>query len=141
LILSRWVIHHHHHHHHHQQQQQQQQHYRQYHHDHRHHLVPIPPAITDLTISFNALHHISTTTRIPLQAYLDMTSPLYAGVEAPLASTIRLLQAARGAGIPVVHTKVQYIPGGIDGGKLVVVGDDDDDEYKDADSSGCSMIP
>ncbi|TRW14433.1 isochorismatase family protein [Glacieibacterium frigidum] len=51
-----------------------------------------------------------------VMAYLDPASPLYAGVEAALASNERLLAAARGAGIPVVFTNVVYAPGGVDGG-------------------------
>ena len=49
-------------------------------------------------------------------AYLDPASPLYAGVEAALASNERLLAAARKAGIPVLFTNVEYSPGGADGG-------------------------
>jgi len=49
-------------------------------------------------------------------AYLDPASPLYAGVEAALDSTIRLAAAAREAGIPVVFTRVAYSSGGRDGG-------------------------
>ena len=49
-------------------------------------------------------------------AYLDPASPLYAGVEAALASNERLLAAARNAGIPVIFTNVVYAPGGSDGG-------------------------
>ena len=49
-------------------------------------------------------------------AYLEQDSPLYAGVEDALASTERVLAAARAAGIPVVFTEVQYEPGGADGG-------------------------
>lgn len=51
-----------------------------------------------------------------VMAYLDPASPLYAGVEDALASTERLLAAARVAGIPVVFTNVEYEPGGRDGG-------------------------
>lgn len=51
-----------------------------------------------------------------VMAYLDPSSPLYAGVEAELASNERLLAAARTAGVPVVFTNVVYAPGGIDGG-------------------------
>lgn len=51
-----------------------------------------------------------------VMAYLDPASPLYAGVEAALASCERLVSAARKAGIPVIFTNVEYAPGGIDGG-------------------------
>jgi maleamate amidohydrolase len=51
-----------------------------------------------------------------VQAYLEPSSPLYAGVEQARADCERLLQAARTAGIPVIHTNVGYQPGGRDGG-------------------------
>lgn len=51
-----------------------------------------------------------------VMAYLDPASPLYAGVEAELAVNERLLAAARKAGIPVLFTNVEYVPGGVDGG-------------------------
>lgn len=49
-------------------------------------------------------------------AYLEPSSPLYAGVEAALEVNIVLAQAARAAGAPVVFTRVEYQPGGVDGG-------------------------
>jgi maleamate amidohydrolase len=49
-------------------------------------------------------------------AYLDKASPLYAGVEAALASNVRLIAAARAADVPVIFTKVEYQAGGVDGG-------------------------
>lgn len=51
-----------------------------------------------------------------VMAYLDPASPLYANVEAALASNIRLLAAARAANIPVIFTKVEYVAGGTNGG-------------------------
>lgn len=51
-----------------------------------------------------------------VMAYLDPGSPLYAGVEAELAVAERLLAAARKAEIPVIFTRVEYTPGGADGG-------------------------
>ncbi len=51
-----------------------------------------------------------------VQAYFDEASPLYAGVEDVLASALRIREAARSAGIPVVYTNVVYQPGGADGG-------------------------
>ena len=51
-----------------------------------------------------------------VMAYLEPSSPFYAGVEAALASNIRLAEAARAAGVPVVFTRVVYQPGGADGG-------------------------
>ena len=50
------------------------------------------------------------------RAYLDPDSPLYAGVEDALASVGRLVEAARAAGVPVIWTRVEYEPGGADGG-------------------------
>ena len=50
------------------------------------------------------------------QAYLDEHSPLYAGVEDARASCVRLLAAARQAHLPVLHTRVEFQPGGADGG-------------------------
>jgi maleamate amidohydrolase len=49
-------------------------------------------------------------------AYLEPTSPLYAGVESALASNERLLAAARATGIPVIFTNVVFQAGGVDGG-------------------------
>ena len=51
-----------------------------------------------------------------VMAYLDPGSPLYAGVEDALASCERLVEAARGAGVPVIFTNVEYSPGGAEGG-------------------------
>ena len=51
-----------------------------------------------------------------VRAYLVPGSPLYAGVEQARADCVTLLQAARRAGIPVLHTRVEFQPGGRDGG-------------------------
>ena len=51
-----------------------------------------------------------------VQAYVVSDSPLYAAAEPARAAAVTLLGAARGAGIPVVHTGVRYQPGGRDGG-------------------------
>lgn len=51
-----------------------------------------------------------------VMAYLDKASPLYAGAEEALASTERVLAAARDAKIPVIFTNVVYQAGGADGG-------------------------
>lgn len=51
-----------------------------------------------------------------VRAYLVEGSPLYAGAEPARAAAQTLLDAARRAGIPVVHTNVQYQRGGRDGG-------------------------
>lgn len=50
-----------------------------------------------------------------VEAYFAEDSPLYAGVEDALASALRLRQAARAAGIPVIYTNVVYQTGD-DGG-------------------------
>ena len=49
-------------------------------------------------------------------AYLEPTSPLYAGVEDSVASAGRVVDAARQNAVPVIHTRVRYQPGGEDGG-------------------------
>lgn len=51
-----------------------------------------------------------------VRAYLVPGSPLYAGVEQARTDCVTLLQAARKAGIPVLHTRVEFQPGGRDGG-------------------------
>ena len=53
-------------------------------------------------------------------AYTTPGSPFFAeGVVRAVADTAPLLQAARAAGIPVIHTKVMYHPSGADGGWFV----------------------
>lgn len=49
-------------------------------------------------------------------AYLEKDSPLYAGVEDARDSNIRLVEAARKAGVPVIFTNVVYKAAGADGG-------------------------
>jgi maleamate amidohydrolase len=51
-----------------------------------------------------------------VRAYLVPTSPLYAAVETARDACRELLDAARTAGIPVLHTNVAYQRGGRDGG-------------------------
>ena len=51
-----------------------------------------------------------------VRAYLTPGSPLYAGVESARAAAVVLLNSARVAGIPVLHTNVAYQRGGRDGG-------------------------
>jgi maleamate amidohydrolase len=51
-----------------------------------------------------------------VQGYFDIDCDLYAGVESELASALRIRDAARVAGIPVVYTNVVYDEGGADGG-------------------------
>jgi maleamate amidohydrolase len=45
------------------------------------------------------------------RAYFDAASPLFAGVESERAVAAGLADAARAAGIPVVFTRVEYVPG------------------------------
>ena len=53
-------------------------------------------------------------------AYTTPGSPFFAeGVVRAVADTVPLLQAARTAGIPVIHTKVMYHSSGADGGWFV----------------------
>jgi nicotinamidase-related amidase len=51
-----------------------------------------------------------------VEAYLATGSPLCAGVESARDAAVRLLQAARAAGLPVIHTCVEYESGGRNGG-------------------------
>lgn len=51
-----------------------------------------------------------------VQAYLQPDSPIYAGVEEALAATQRLLELARRKGVLVIHTNVEFLPGGLNGG-------------------------
>ncbi len=50
------------------------------------------------------------------RAYLEPDSPLYAGVEDAVGAGVALVAAARENGVPVVFTRVEYLPGGADGG-------------------------
>lgn len=50
------------------------------------------------------------------RAYFDTDSPLYAGVEALRDTAGQLLDTARRCAVPVFHTRVEYQPGGADGG-------------------------
>jgi maleamate amidohydrolase len=51
-------------------------------------------------------------------AYYDQESELYAGVDAALASALRIREAAHAAGVPVALTEVTYQEGGINGGRF-----------------------
>jgi maleamate amidohydrolase len=51
-----------------------------------------------------------------VEAYFEPTSPLYAGVDAALASTLKLIDAARASDIPVIFTNVVITQGAFDGG-------------------------
>ena len=53
-------------------------------------------------------------------AYTTPGSPFFAeGVVRAVADTVPLLAAARAAGVPVIHTRVEYHPSGADGGWFV----------------------
>jgi maleamate amidohydrolase len=55
-----------------------------------------------------------------LRAYTEPGSPFYAeGVVEAVRETGPLLEAARAAAIPVIHTRVLYHPSGLDGGLFV----------------------
>ena len=51
-----------------------------------------------------------------VQGYFDKNCDLYAGVEDELASALRVRDAARVAGIPVIYSNVVYEEGGANGG-------------------------
>jgi maleamate amidohydrolase len=51
-----------------------------------------------------------------VRAYLEPESPLYAAVEEAVAATGRLVDAARRHGVPVIFTRVEFGPGGVNGG-------------------------
>jgi maleamate amidohydrolase len=51
-----------------------------------------------------------------VRAYFEPDAELYMGSRDCLDSTARVIAAARTAGVPVIYTRVEYGPGGIDGG-------------------------
>ncbi len=51
-----------------------------------------------------------------VEAYFDRSCELYADVDDALASALRVRDAARAAGIPVIYTNVVYHPSGVNGG-------------------------
>lgn len=53
-----------------------------------------------------------------VRAYFEPGAQLYMGKDDCLASAARILEASRNAGIPVIHTKVAFTPGGADGGRF-----------------------
>ncbi len=53
-----------------------------------------------------------------VQAYFEPGCDLYAGVDAALASALRLREAAHEAGVHVILTRVTYHESGIDGGRF-----------------------
>ena len=54
-----------------------------------------------------------------VEAYFDKSSPLYAGVEDALASALRVRDAARRSGVPVIYTNVVFNKGGANGGVFI----------------------
>lgn len=54
-----------------------------------------------------------------LRAYFQPGAEFYLGSDECLLSAARVLAAARKAGIPVIHTRVEYDPDGINGGLFV----------------------
>jgi maleamate amidohydrolase len=53
-----------------------------------------------------------------VQAYFEPGCDLYAGVDAALASALRVRAAARKAGVPVIYTNVVYHPQALNGGRF-----------------------
>lgn len=53
-----------------------------------------------------------------VQGYFDESCDLYADVDEELASALRVREAARNAGIPVIYTNVVYHRSGINGGRF-----------------------
>ena len=53
-----------------------------------------------------------------VQAYFDPECDLYAGCEAALASALRVRDAARANGVPVIYTNVVFHPKALDGGRF-----------------------
>lgn len=54
-----------------------------------------------------------------MRAYYDEDSPLCLPSRDALESAARVLEGARAAGVPVVHTRVEFHPDGRDGGAFV----------------------
>lgn len=54
-----------------------------------------------------------------MRAYFDPASPMCLPSRECLASAARVLAVARGNGVPVVHTRVEFAPDGSDGGVFV----------------------
>ena len=49
-------------------------------------------------------------------AYFEPTSPLFADVQETRRAVVALVASARKCRVPVIHTRVMYEPGGVDGG-------------------------
>jgi maleamate amidohydrolase len=54
-----------------------------------------------------------------MRAYFTAGSPFDLGSDAAVTGCAALLAAARDAGVPVLHTRVSYLPGATDGGLFV----------------------
>jgi maleamate amidohydrolase len=54
-----------------------------------------------------------------MNAYFTAGSPFDLGSDTAVTGCARLLEAARAAGVPVLHTRVRYRPGATDGGLFV----------------------
>lgn len=52
----------------------------------------------------------------PARAYIEPGAPLYVGSQDALHAMISLASEARQNGVPVIFTRVEYLPGGADGG-------------------------
>jgi maleamate amidohydrolase len=53
-----------------------------------------------------------------VRAYFDESCELYADVQSELDSALRLREASRNAGIPVIYTNVEFDQGGLLGGRF-----------------------
>jgi maleamate amidohydrolase len=53
-----------------------------------------------------------------IETYFEPTNPLYADIDATLASALRIRAAARAKGMPVILTGVVLHPTGLDGGRF-----------------------
>ncbi len=51
-----------------------------------------------------------------MRAYTDPQSPLCLGSLEPVHAAARVIEVARACGVPVVHTRVEYAPDGVDAG-------------------------
>lgn len=53
-----------------------------------------------------------------MRAYFEPGAQLWIGDDEPLRAAAQLLEAARRSSLPIIHTRVAYRPGGIDGGNF-----------------------
>lgn len=54
-----------------------------------------------------------------MEAYFEAGSPFCVASDDCVAAAARLLESARASGVPVVHTRVEFAPGCVDGGLFV----------------------